>query len=83
MPHILGSAYLLGSTNEHLDDIYDREAKDLEGWKDAPGEVTGDWRDYLGKREYVHSNGFTLSYSIIYCFSSFLIMIVLSSPYDF
>jgi len=55
MPHILGSAYLLGGTNEHLNDIYDKEAKELEGWKDAPGEVTGgDWRDYLGRREYVY-----------------------------
>ncbi|KIW07580.1 hypothetical protein, variant [Verruconis gallopava] len=52
-PHILGSAYLLGSTSEHLNDIYDKESKQLEGWKDAPGEVTGgDWREYLGKREY-------------------------------
>jgi hypothetical protein len=51
-PHILGSAHLLGSTSEHLNEIYDNEAKQLEPWQDAPGEVTGgDWRDYLGKRE--------------------------------
>jgi hypothetical protein len=51
---ILGSAYILGGTHEHLNDIYDREAKELEPWHDSPGEISkDDWRDFLGKREYV------------------------------
>ncbi|EMD62980.1 hypothetical protein COCSADRAFT_37857 [Bipolaris sorokiniana ND90Pr] len=52
-PHILGSAYLLGGTAEHLNDIYEKEAEELEPWQDAPGEITkDDWRDFLGKPEY-------------------------------
>ncbi|KAF2705105.1 hypothetical protein K504DRAFT_460878 [Pleomassaria siparia CBS 279.74] len=52
-PHILGSAYILGGTHEHLNRIYDAEALELEPWKDSPGEISkDDWRDYLGKREY-------------------------------
>ncbi|KAI4946714.1 hypothetical protein J4E91_006885 [Alternaria rosae] len=52
-PHILGSAYLLGGTAEHLNEIYEREAEVLEPWHDAPGEITkDDWREFLGKREY-------------------------------
>ncbi|PVH99172.1 hypothetical protein DM02DRAFT_594711 [Periconia macrospinosa] len=55
-PHILGSAYILGGTAEHLNNIYDEEAKDLEPWKDSPGEISPeDWRDFLGKREYQRS----------------------------
>jgi hypothetical protein len=51
-PHILGSAFLLGGTSEHLNDVYEKETRSLEAWKDAPGEVTvGEWRDFLGKRE--------------------------------
>ncbi|KAJ4987389.1 hypothetical protein SVAN01_07127 [Stagonosporopsis vannaccii] len=52
-PHILGSAYILGGTSEHLNDIYEKEAESLEPWHDAPAEITrDDWRDFLGKREY-------------------------------
>ncbi|KAF3046537.1 hypothetical protein E8E12_010681 [Didymella heteroderae] len=52
-PHILGSAYILGGTAEHLNDIYEKEAEGLEPWHDAPAEITrDDWRDFLGKREY-------------------------------
>lgn len=52
-PHILGSAFIFGSTSEHLNDIYNREAKHLEPWHDSPGEISlEDWRDFLGKREY-------------------------------
>ncbi|KAL8666940.1 MAG: hypothetical protein Q9168_007393, partial [Polycauliona sp. 1 TL-2023] len=51
--HILGSAYLFKAGSEHLNDIYDEETKDLERWKDSPGEVsTYDWRDYLGDARY-------------------------------
>ncbi len=50
---LLGSAYLLGGKSKHLGDIYDKESKELEAWKDSPGEVsTYDWRDYLGDRRY-------------------------------
>lgn len=53
MPHILGSAYLLGAEHDHLNEIYDTEAKELEPWHDSPGEVSSyDWRDYLGNAEY-------------------------------
>ncbi|QDS68206.1 hypothetical protein FKW77_010562 [Venturia effusa] len=52
-PHILGSAYLLGATGEHLNRVYERESRVLEGWRDSPGEVGGgDWRGFLGRREY-------------------------------
>ena len=51
---ILGSAYILGGTSEHLNDIYERESEDLEPWHDSPGEISkDDWRDFLGKRECV------------------------------
>ncbi|KAF2636734.1 hypothetical protein P280DRAFT_493000 [Massarina eburnea CBS 473.64] len=52
-PHILGTAYILGGTSEHLNEIYDKESEQLEPWKDSPGEISlDDWRDFLGKREY-------------------------------
>lgn len=51
-PHILGSAYLLGASSEHLNCVYEEEGKVLEEWVDSPGEVTGgDWRSFLGRRE--------------------------------
>jgi hypothetical protein len=50
----LGSAYILGGTSEHLIAIYDKEDEELEPWRDSPGEISkDDWRDFLGKREYV------------------------------
>ncbi|KAL2037690.1 hypothetical protein N7G274_009635 [Stereocaulon virgatum] len=53
MPHILGSAYLLNGTPEHLNDIYESESKELVFWEDSPGEISDfDWRDYLGDRRY-------------------------------
>ncbi|CAL8582691.1 hypothetical protein XPA_008342 [Xanthoria parietina] len=53
MAHILGSAYLFDAEPDHLNDIYNVEAKELEPWKDSPGEVsTYDWRDYLGDARY-------------------------------
>jgi len=49
---ILGSAYLFGAGHEHLDKIYEHDAKELEPWEDSPGEIsTHDWREYLGKGE--------------------------------
>lgn len=53
-PHILGSAYLLGSSADHLTDIYEHAASEgHEGWQDSPGEIAlHDYRDFLGKREY-------------------------------
>ena len=49
---ILGSAYILGGTSEHLAKIYDKEAEGLEHWHDSPGEISKhDWRDFLGRRE--------------------------------
>jgi hypothetical protein len=53
MPHILGSAYLLGAEADHLNHIYDELSKELIPWVDSPGEVTDtDWRDFLGDRRY-------------------------------
>lgn len=53
MPHLLGSAYLLGANVDQLQKIYDVESKELEEWKDSPAEVTEtDWRDYLGDKRY-------------------------------
>ncbi|KKY19077.1 hypothetical protein UCDDS831_g05709 [Diplodia seriata] len=52
-PHILGSAYILGSTNEHLNEVYDVETETLEKWTDSPGEITeANWREHFGQREY-------------------------------
>ncbi|KAI9819484.1 MAG: hypothetical protein M1827_006932 [Pycnora praestabilis] len=53
MPHILGSAYILGASTNHLDAIYERESHELETWHDSPGEISRhDWRDYLGDPRY-------------------------------
>jgi hypothetical protein len=50
----LGSAYILGGTAEHLNEIYEKEVESLEPWHDAPAEITtDDWKDFLGKREWV------------------------------
>ncbi|KAI9824282.1 MAG: hypothetical protein M1832_002090 [Thelocarpon impressellum] len=52
-PHILGSAYLLGADSDQLSAVYDRQAEELEPWRDSPGEVSRhDWRKYLGDRRY-------------------------------
>lgn len=55
-PHILGSAYIFGADYDELTHIYEVEGKHLEPWHDSPGEIAlHDWRDFLGKREYVES----------------------------
>ena len=54
-PHLLGSAYILGGTDHHLNAIYDDITKhdNLEPWQDSPGEIAEhDHRDFLGKRDY-------------------------------
>ena len=51
---ILGSVYIFGGDVNHLNGIYEEQSKELEMWKDSPGEVsTYDWRDYLGDRRYL------------------------------
>ncbi|KAI1412147.1 hypothetical protein F5Y13DRAFT_180242 [Hypoxylon sp. FL1857] len=53
MPHILGSAYLLGADVPKLHKIYDVEAQTLEPWEPSPAEITQeDWRDFLGDPKY-------------------------------
>lgn len=53
MPHLLGSAYLLGASVDHLQEIYDEEAKQLEPWPESPTEIAdSDWRDFLGDKRY-------------------------------
>jgi hypothetical protein len=48
LPHILGSAYILGANRDQLQKIYDHESRSLEGWKDSPAEITdADWREYV------------------------------------
>lgn len=53
-PHILGSAYLLDGSADHLTAIYEHAVSEgHEGWKDSPGEIAlHDYRDFLGKRDY-------------------------------
>lgn len=54
-PHLLGSAYILGGSDHHLNAIYDDIAAhdNLEPWQDAPGEIAEhDHRDFLSKRDY-------------------------------
>lgn len=53
-PHLLGSAYLLGGSADHLTEAYEYENKEgNEPWEDSPGEIAlHDHRDFLGKREY-------------------------------
>jgi hypothetical protein len=53
MPHLLGSAYVLGANADQLQKIYDNESKELEEWEDSPAEITDtDWRDFLGDKSY-------------------------------
>lgn len=53
MPHLLGSAYLLGANSDHLSQCYDVESKSLVSWEDSPGEISRhDWREYLGDTRY-------------------------------
>ena len=56
---LLGSAYLLGATSDHLNEIYDTESKILDPWKDSPGEISQhDWREYLGDTRNVSQSVF-------------------------
>ncbi|KAF8251452.1 hypothetical protein K440DRAFT_614597 [Wilcoxina mikolae CBS 423.85] len=53
LPHVLGSAYLMGASAEQLQALYDEESIELEAWEDSPQEITrDDWRDYLGDISY-------------------------------
>ncbi|KAK8212258.1 hypothetical protein HDK77DRAFT_382195 [Phyllosticta capitalensis] len=53
MPHILGSAFILGSNPDHLREIFKAEAETLEPWTDSPGEITeANWREHLGNKHY-------------------------------
>ena len=50
---ILGSAYIVNASSQHLHAIYESDSKSLEAWQPSPNEITeDDWRDYLGEREY-------------------------------
>ncbi|EPS40885.1 hypothetical protein H072_5223 [Dactylellina haptotyla CBS 200.50] len=53
MAYILSSAYLFGASADHLNDIYEKESKELEPWKDSPQEIDpGNWRAHLGDKNY-------------------------------
>lgn len=52
-PHILGSTYLLGGNENHLNEVYNNEIKGLVPWEPSPSEVIDeDWRDFLGDKRY-------------------------------
>ncbi|KAJ3235042.1 hypothetical protein HDU81_000860 [Chytriomyces hyalinus] len=58
MPHILGSAYLLGGSADHLRVIYEKEkeSEQLDPWEDSPEEIDPDnWRAHLGEKEYLRA----------------------------
>jgi len=49
---IIGSAYILGATSEHLKKIYTSESEENEAWKPSPAEISeDDWKDFLGRKE--------------------------------
>lgn len=53
LPHLLGSAYILGADAPHLQNLYDEETKQLDAWVPSPAEITDkDWREFLGDKRY-------------------------------
>ncbi|KAL4730114.1 RFC checkpoint protein Rad17 [Fusarium chlamydosporum] len=52
-PHILSSAYLLGASVSQLNDIYDKEIRELEPWVPSPAEIgEDDWQQIRGDKRY-------------------------------
>ncbi|KAK5078730.1 hypothetical protein LTS08_004064 [Lithohypha guttulata] len=53
-PHILGSAYILGGSADHLTEIYEHVSHSgHEPWQDSPSEIAlHDYRDFLARKEY-------------------------------
>ncbi|KAJ6257709.1 Questin oxidase [Drechslerella dactyloides] len=53
LAYILVSAYMFGASVDQLNDIYDKESKELEQWTDSPEEIDPDnWRAHFGAKEY-------------------------------
>ncbi|RFN53364.1 cell cycle checkpoint protein rad17 [Fusarium flagelliforme] len=51
--HILSSAYLLGASVSQLNDIYDKEIKELDAWVPSPAEIgEDDWQQLRGDKRY-------------------------------
>lgn len=51
--HILSSAYLLGASVSQMNDIYDKEIKELDAWVPSPAEVgEDDWQQLRGDKRY-------------------------------
>lgn len=51
---LLSSAWIQGADADELHRLYETECLVMEPWVDSPGEVSlDDWRDFLGRREYV------------------------------
>ena len=51
---LLSAAFIQGADADDLTRLYESESKLLDEWTDSPAEVTAeDWRDHLGRREYV------------------------------
>jgi len=52
----MSAAFLQGADADDLTRVYENESKLLDAWDDSPAELTiDDWRDHLGRREYVPS----------------------------
>lgn len=46
--------------------MYESESKVVEPWVDSPGEVSReDWRDYLGRREYVRFSSALFEFNVL------------------
>ncbi|KAF3919643.1 hypothetical protein ABW20_dc0104958 [Dactylellina cionopaga] len=53
MAHLLVASYRLGGSIDHLNTIYENEAKELEQWAESPEEIDpGNWRTHLGDKQY-------------------------------
>ena len=51
---LLSSAWVQGADADELHRLYESECLVMEPWVDSPGEISlDDWRDFLGRREYV------------------------------
>ncbi|KAF3909166.1 hypothetical protein ABW21_db0209105 [Orbilia brochopaga] len=53
LAYALVSAYMFGASVDHLNDIYDKESKELEQWQDSPEEIDpANWRAHFGAKQY-------------------------------
>lgn len=51
LPHVLGTAYLMGAEAPYLQELYDEVGRELSPWIDSPHEIAKDeWREWLGDK---------------------------------